>query len=90
MTEDAAAARTTRAAVPRGVWLVAGTPVDEQYPCRCPEAKYGRCNAAFCPCSGRSDPPSPTCCGHRFTPEDAARAAAAWQEKRERQRAGLD
>lgn len=81
-------ARGAASAAPRGVWLVAGTPIDEPYPCRCAEAKYGRCNAAFCPCSGRPDPQGANCCGHRFGPEEAARAAAAWQEKRDRQRAG--
>lgn len=78
-----------RETAPRGVWLATGARADEPYPCRCAEAKFGRCNAAFCPCSGRPDPQGANCCGHRFGPEEAARAAAAWQEKKERERAGL-
>jgi hypothetical protein len=79
--------RAAVAGAPRGVWLVTGTPVTEQYPCRCKERLYRKCSAVFCPCSGRPDPPNHNCCGWFNTPEVAAREAAAWQEERERRRA---
>jgi hypothetical protein len=72
----------------KGVWLLAGTPVGEPYPCRCSERRFGRCSAVFCPCSGRMDPPSPACCAVENTPEKAAQAGAAYRQWKEMQRAG--
>lgn len=53
------------ASVSRRFWLIAGTPTDEPYPCRCSTA--GRCNPRYCPCHGRTDVETmPTiCCGRR-------------------------
>lgn len=55
-------------------WLIAGTPTDVPYPCRCnPE---GTCSPKYCSCSGRLDLENvgPRCCAHVNTPEVAARA----------------
>lgn len=60
---------------PAGVWLVAGTPATEPYPCRC--RSWGVCSPKFCPCSGRTDYINITtsCCAWSTnTPEVAARA----------------
>ncbi len=82
--EEAAAAY---AAAPRGVWIVAGTRADEPYPCRCHERKYRKCSPAFCPCSGRPDPPSPDCCAVENTPQRAALASAEYRLRKDRERA---
>lgn len=77
-----------------GRWLIAGTPSDEPYPCRCLEPVRGKdgstftpkaCNPAFCPCSGRADPQSPECCALYNTPERASQAAAAYALKKRRE-----
>jgi hypothetical protein len=69
-------------------WLFTGTPVGEPYPCRCHEAKYGRCSPVFCPCAGRLDRAvlPPGCCAHDFTPEHVTVARAAYDLKRRRER----
>jgi hypothetical protein len=66
-------------------WIIAGTPTDEAYPCRCftdrkPWVK--ECSAAWCPCAGRTDPQGPACCGHRFSPAAVVMAKAAWDLQR--------
>lgn len=63
----------------KGRWIIAGTPITEPYPCRCGEAKYGKCRPAFCPCAARPDPPAPECCGHRTTPADIVADDRAWR-----------
>lgn len=67
-----------------GVWIIAGTPISEPYPCRCQErpAWARECSAAWCPCAGRADPQTPDCCGWRFSPADHVMAKAAWDLKR--------
>jgi hypothetical protein len=65
-----------------GVWLVAGTPVDQPYPCRCHERKGRQCSAAWCPCAGRlpcDRPPNRDCCSYRFGPGDHVQAMAEWR-----------
>jgi len=64
-----------------GTWLVAGTPVDQPYPCRCHERRGRECSAAWCPCAGRTDRKHlpPDCCAHRFTLEDHRAAMAEWR-----------
>jgi hypothetical protein len=57
-----------------GVWLVAGTPLDQPYPCRCGERRYKECSAAWCPCAGRPDPPNSQCCANWYGPADHVRA----------------
>jgi hypothetical protein len=57
-----------------GRWLIAGTPIDEPYPCRC---KGRSCVPRQCPCTGRPDPEagggdSRRCCGSRYPAESAA------------------
>lgn len=57
-----------------GRWLIAGTPIDEPYPCRCRNA--GRCySPRQCPCTGRPDPEAgggdpQRCCGFRYPAGD--------------------
>lgn len=67
-----------------GVWLLAGTPVEEPYPCRCHEAKFGKCSPMWCPCAGRVDEALgwEGCCASRHTPEVVAEASAAYQRKK--------
>jgi hypothetical protein len=60
-------------------WIIAGTDADQPYPCRCHEARYGQCNAAWCPCAGRPDPPKTSCCGTWFAPVDVVKAKEAWR-----------
>jgi hypothetical protein len=59
---------------PAGVWLIARTPTDQPYPCRC--SASGRCNPRYCPCAGRLDLDnvSANCCAHHNTSEVAAAA----------------
>jgi len=76
----------TAGGVPR--WIIAGTPVDQPYPCACGKGKYARCSPMWCSCAGRTDPPSSRCCGTRYSAEDAARAAAEYRERKDRERAG--
>jgi hypothetical protein len=68
----------TRARPPIGVWLVAGTPLDATYPCRCATTK--RCNPSYCSCLGRTDIETmpDVCCAKRFieTKERGARGSA--------------
>lgn len=52
------------------VWVIAGTPVGEPYPCRCDElSPFGRvqCDTKWCPCFGRADTfgTPDDCCGRR-------------------------
>lgn len=63
-------------------WMIAGTPVEDTYPCRCHESRRGVCSPLWCPCSGRPDPQGPTCCGTWNRPEDWARANAEYQRRR--------
>jgi hypothetical protein len=60
------------------LWLIAGTPGNQPYPCRCSEARYGRCSPKWCPCAGRTDLDDvpPECCAHHHTP---AVVEAAWR-----------
>lgn len=50
-----------------GVWLVAGTALDQPYPCRCLERGQRDCGSQWCPCFGRTDLAglTPACCGVR-------------------------
>ncbi len=73
---------------PRNVWLGTGAPLDVAYPCRCHERRGKACSPAWCPCAGRPDPLLPTCCGHRFTPQDHITSLREWQAKRDRQARG--
>jgi hypothetical protein len=63
-----------------GVWLLAGTPVSQPYPCRCHERRYKFCSPVFCPCAGRLDLGNvgPECCAHVNTPERVTIATAAY------------
>jgi hypothetical protein len=67
----------------RGAWIVAGTPVEDVYPCRCLESR-GACSAVWCPCSGRLDVETAPayCCCRVNTPAVAARANAEYQARR--------
>lgn len=61
----------------RGLWLVAKTPLQAPYPCRCaPLTTGGTCHPVYCPCAGRIDldhvPAG--CCGHRVRPHHVAAA----------------
>jgi hypothetical protein len=71
-----------------GTWLVAGTPADQPYPCRCAERLGRECSAAWCPCAGRLDPPGPGCCANWFTPADHMAAQEAWRIEKLRREAG--
>lgn len=55
--QRAYAARAAAApAVPLGVWVIAGTPVSEPYPCPCGEDLHHRREPSrHCPCWGRLD-----------------------------------
>jgi len=97
VTEEQKSPAATQAAG-FGPWLIAGTPVDEPYPCRCLEPvvmsdgrtfKPKACNPAFCPCSGRLDPQGPECCAIHNTPARAAMASAAYALKRRKERGEL-
>jgi hypothetical protein len=65
----------------KGVWLVAGTSLDQPYPCRCHERWNDRgCSAAWCPCAGRQRVNLPSdCCGNWFTAADHVRAMREWR-----------
>lgn len=72
------AIRTPRPGTPFGVWLIAKTPVDRPYPCRCWLGKRCRTTsdhaAYLCPCWGRTDLdhlPS-HCCAKRATTREEA------------------
>lgn len=57
-----------------GIWIVARTPADRKYPCRC---ELGRkCSPQWCWCSGRVDlhQVPAHCCAHTNTPAVAAAA----------------
>ena len=62
-------------------WIITGTPVDQPYPCRCHEARYGTCSPKYCPCVGRLDLVNlpEKCCAHRFGPDAYVEA---WRESR--------
>jgi hypothetical protein len=64
-----------------GRWAIAGTAVDQPYPCRCHERRFEKCSAAWCPCAGRPDPQGPGCCANWFTPADHVVAMEAWRIK---------
>jgi hypothetical protein len=70
------------AAAPTGVWLVAGTPLSQPYPCRCRPG--GGCSALWCPCAGRIDyavlPDS--CCAWVHRPAVAAAAQREYERTR--------
>ncbi len=67
----------------RQKWIIAGTPVEDIYPCRCHERLYRTCSAAWCPCAGRNpDGMPPECCSWRFGPQDHVVAKAAWELKK--------
>lgn len=87
----AAEIASAAASAVRGVWLIAGTPAGEPYPCRCGEPvrmadgstyRPKTCSPAFCPCSGRLDPQGPECCAIFNTPERAAQAQAEYRRRR--------
>ena len=78
----AAEIASAAASAVRGVWLIAGTPSSEPYPCRCHESKFGRCSPVFCPCAGRPDLLPESCCSTRFGPAEVATATAAWRMKK--------
>lgn len=60
---------------PYGVWLIAGTPVDRPYPCRC---WLGQPCGARCPCVGRTDAATmPVACCARRAHDTARRARDA-------------
>lgn len=67
----------------RGVWIIAGTPSDLPYPCRCREDPRGwKCLPTRCPCASRDDPPNEDCCGNWTTPEVVARMEAEYRATR--------
>jgi hypothetical protein len=52
----AASGAAAAPAVPAGVWIVAGTPIGEPYPCPCGDARHHKRDPdRFCPCIGRRD-----------------------------------
>lgn len=61
-----------------GFWLIAKTPVNRRYPCRCRRKK--ECDPRWCPCAGRVDLDGlPThCCAPVNTPAVAAAAHGVW------------
>lgn len=71
----------------QGRWVIAGTPLDEPYPCRCKERpahargwKTWRCSPAWCPCAGAPTAGKPRdCCAYRVSPEAHVMAKAAWE-----------
>lgn len=65
-----------------GVWMIAGTPIHEPYPCRCHERRGKACSPLWCPCSGRSDPQGPECCGTWNTPQRWKEANEVYQRRR--------
>lgn len=69
-----------------GRWLVAGTPIDQRYPCRC---DAGDCSPAWCPCAARADAEAMplSCCSRRTTPAQVAEARRAYDARRAAQRA---
>ena len=71
---------------PKGVWLIAGTTLlDTPYPCRCHERKYDQCSAVFCPCAGRPDPQTSTCCANRFGLAQVVQAGIEYRIRKMRQ-----
>ncbi len=82
-------ARRAASVLPRDVWIIARTSTAEPYPCRCGERFSWQkvCSAAWCPCAGRKDPPTPECCGMRYSPADVVQAKAIYDlEKRRKER----
>ncbi len=68
------------------IWLIAGTPLEDTYPCRCHERLGRTCSPAWCPCAGYPRPGMPSwCCSYRFSPADVVMAKAAWELKRRQQ-----
>lgn len=65
----------------QGVWIVAGTPSDQPYPCRCHERRRDSCSVKWCPCSGRTDLANvpKSCCANWNTPQAFTQA---WREPR--------
>ena len=78
----------TSSEVAFGPWLIAGTPVNEPYPCRCAERRFERCSAAFCPCAGRPDVLPEPCCSGRNGPEEVVNASREWRIKKMREKSG--
>lgn len=74
-----------------GRWLIAGTALDQPYPCRCNERpEWAKdCSPAWCPCAGRTDrehvPAS--CCSWRVTPAMHVAAMQAWRAEKARREA---
>jgi hypothetical protein len=64
-------------------WLIAGTPIDRTYPCKCVLGQrckpwYRGCESAPCPCAGRTDTDAmPAHCCARRAAESATRREAA-------------
>lgn len=85
-----AEARERAAALPRWVWIVAGTDCRDAYPCQCHVRplhargwKSWTCSPAFCPCAGRDPEGQPAdCCAWRVGPADVVMAKAAWDLKK--------
>lgn len=75
-------ANPTAPAVGFGPWLIAGTPVDEPYPCRCHESRRRGCSPLWCPCSGRPDRLPEPCCSTRFGPAEWKAANLAYEAKK--------
>lgn len=70
-------------------WIILGTPLAEAYPCRCherPDWAVGKpdwhCDEAWCPCSGRTDPQGPGCCGNWRTTAMQQAAMAEWRVRK--------
>lgn len=90
-TTRAAADHPPRPAVPLGVWLLAGTPSDQPYPCMCQGTR--RClsrGPGTCPCAGRTDLDNVprNCCAHGAARVTAPEARA--EEARARLAAVID
>lgn len=67
-----------------GVWLGAGTPLDQPWPCWCrdiPEWATS-CSPAWCRCAGRPDPQGPDCCANWISPAAHVQAMREWRDRK--------
>jgi hypothetical protein len=93
-----AEARERAAALPRWVWIMAGTDSREPYPCQCHVRplhargwKNWTCSPAFCPCAGHDPEGRPAdCCAWRVGPAEVIMAKAAWDLKKRMEAEILD
>jgi hypothetical protein len=91
-------ARELASQLPRDIWIVAGTPIGDMYPCQChvrPAHARGwktwTCSPAFCPCAGHEPEGRPAdCCAWRVGPAEVVMAKAAWDLKKRMEAEILD